>query len=118
MGEMAGMSKKVENWVGTPISRVPIGGGRNSQVYRLTTTGGAEYALKAYFQHQNDPRDRLGTEYSSLSFLRENSVTEGPQPIARFAEQGFALYEYIKGSKLLTGSQTITAAQHDSPVAV
>lgn len=78
----------------------PIAGGRNSQVYRLVVSGSRSYALKAYFQHTSDSRDRLETEFSGLNFLWENGIRNVPQPIAKDRKQGCAIYEYIDGQHL------------------
>ena len=78
----------------------PIGGGRNSRVYRLRAADGPTAVLKAYFQHADDHRDRLGTEFTALSFLWDNGVRAIPRPQAMDREAGFALYEYVEGQKL------------------
>ena len=55
------------------VTRVErIGGGRNSQVYEVVADGAQHFALKVYFRHAADHRDRLATEYNSFSFLWEN----------------------------------------------
>lgn len=77
-----------------------IGGGRNSQVYRLETAKGNRRALKVYFRNPADLRDRLGTEFESLSFLWENAVHDVPQPVARDAGRGWGIYQFIEGSKI------------------
>lgn len=76
-----------------------IGGGRNSRVFRLRTAGGRTLALKSYFRHRADPRDRLGTEYDCLRLLRKHGFQNVPQPIAANRKLGFALYEFIDGAK-------------------
>jgi len=75
----------------------PIGGGRNSQVYRLLGPDGHDYALKIYFQHSSDRRDRLGTEFIVLQFLWKNGVRNIPRPIVADLNGNCALYEYIDG---------------------
>lgn len=105
--------------LGQPVSQIErIGGGRNSQVYRLSGTGTTEhpngYIAKLYFQHQADKRNRLQTEFSALSFLWENGLRCLPQPIAADHAQGFALYEYIEGQKLT--SAEISQAEIDQSV--
>jgi hypothetical protein len=92
----------------------PIGGGRNSQVYRLVTEGGGQYALKAYFRHGADPRDRLGTELDGLRFLWNNGVRDVPRPVMGDRQQGVAIYEYIEGERASTGP----ASEHDMDAAV
>lgn len=79
-----------------------IGGGRNSQVYRVTCDNGDEYAAKLYFRHSLDRRDRLGVEFSSLQFLWQNGVRAIPQPIVADREHECAVYEYIDGEKILS----------------
>ncbi|GLH73171.1 aminoglycoside phosphotransferase [Geothrix limicola] len=83
---------------GSPVRALkPLGGGRNSQVYRLETEEDRVFALKAYFRHAGDPRDRLGTEFSALRFLWERGLRCVPQPLAMDAEAGLGLYEFIEG---------------------
>jgi predicted Ser/Thr protein kinase len=78
----------------------PVGDGRNSRVYRVTTANGQVYALKAYFRHPSDHRDRLGTEFESLRFLWASGLRNIPRPLAADQAQGCALYEFIEGSKV------------------
>ena len=83
-----------------------IGGGRNSQVYRIMAEGGRTYALKVYFRHPRDARDRLGNEFNSLRFLWDRGTREIPQAIAADPEEGCALYEYIDGEKIASSAVT------------
>lgn len=80
-----------------------IGGGRNSQVYKVTADGAACFALKAYFRHAADNRDRLATEFNSFSYLWENGFREIPQPIIADHERGWAVYQFIEGEKIPPG---------------
>ncbi len=92
-----------------------IGGGRNSQVYKLIVDPGQaslgspgvrSVALKAYFRHPNDPRDRLATEYNSFAYLWANGFREIPQPLGSNAKLGWALYQFIEGEKIPPGQAT------------
>jgi hypothetical protein len=76
-----------------------IGGGRNSLVFRLRTADGRTFALKSYFRHRGDKRDRLGTEFNCLRLLHDHGFTNVPRPMAASRRHGFALYEFIVGSK-------------------
>lgn len=90
-----------------------IGGGRNSQVYKVTVDGGECYALKAYFRHAADNRDRLATEFQSFSYLWKNGFREIPQPIVADHERGWAVYQFIEGEKIppsQAGDVELTAA--------
>ena len=74
-----------------------IGGGRNSQVYRLESSHSSRYAAKRYFRDQLDGRDRLGVEFSSLQYLWDHGVRGIPRPVAADVDQGCAVYEFIEG---------------------
>lgn len=82
----------------TSIER--IGGGHNSQVYRLTCGCSGKYVAKFYFRHSLDDRDRLKNEFSSLQFLWHNKVRCIPRPIVVDREHGCAVYEYVDGNKI------------------
>jgi hypothetical protein len=77
-----------------------IGGGRNSQVYRVEMATGDRCALKIYFQNPADSRDRLGTEFESLRFLWENAVHDVPQPLVKDSGRGWGVYQFIEGEKV------------------
>ncbi|MDE2223599.1 MAG: aminoglycoside phosphotransferase family protein [Candidatus Omnitrophica bacterium] len=80
-----------------PVSHVqPIGQGANSRVFRLSRPDG-NYVLKFYFQHPEDPRDRLGTEFRSLSFLWDRGLRRIPRALQAWPQQACALYSLIEG---------------------
>ena len=54
------------------FSLTPLTGGANNRVFRVEAAGSLAL-LKVYFQHANDPRDRLGAEYSFTRFAWERS---------------------------------------------
>jgi len=56
--------------------------------------------LKSYFQHPQDSRDRLGTEFAFCSFAWKNGIRSVPQPLAKDDKAFLALYEYIDGKSL------------------
>lgn len=85
----------------TAIER--IGGGFNSQVYRVDTDGGERLVLKVYFRHAGDQRDRLATEYDSFSWLWQNGFREIPRPVLRDPGPGWAVYQFIEGEKIPRG---------------
>jgi hypothetical protein len=77
-----------------------LGGGRNSRVYRASLRDGRRYALKAYFRHVMDPRDRLGVEFRSLGWLRDQGLDCVPRPVAADPEAALGLYEFIQGERI------------------
>lgn len=89
----------------------PLGGGRNSQVFKLAH-GDQRAVLKRYFRHPGDPRDRLATEWTALTFCREQGLEAVPGTLAADPEGGFALYEFIQGEPVPapSGSEVDQAA--------
>jgi Phosphotransferase enzyme family len=73
-----------------------IGGGRNSRVYRADADTGP-YALKLYFRHGQDSRDRRATEFAALTFLRRHGVRAVPEPLASDADLGASLFGFVQG---------------------
>jgi len=74
-------------------------GGANNRVYRVKA-GGADLLLKAYFQHPDDPRDRLRAEFGFSSFAWGHGVRALPRPVACDPERGLGLYEFVAGRPL------------------
>lgn len=87
-----------------------IGGGRNSRVYRVDADGGP-FAMKLYFRHGQDRRDRRATEYSALSFLHRRGVRSVPEPLATDAELGASLFSFAEGAA--PRSETAGSAEID-----
>ena len=84
------------------ISSQRIGGGFNSRVYQIGTQDASKYILK-FYQHANeDKRDRLNTEFSSLTFLWKNGVRSIPEPIAVAEDEKCAIYQFIEGEKIFS----------------
>jgi len=83
-----------------------VSGGRNSQVYRVETSTSQRFALKSYFQHPSDSRDRLRTEFDSLSFLSSRGLTNVPRPFAYDRKENCAIYEWIEGVRIIPDQVT------------
>lgn len=77
-----------------------IGGSGNNRVYSLALDHSQPYAAKFYFRHPADKRDRLQAEFSSLSFLWEQGMTDIPRPIAVNRKESCAIYGFIDGKKI------------------
>jgi hypothetical protein len=76
-----------------------IGRGANSKVYHVIGPS-QEYAVKFYFQHPSDLRDRLGVEFKSFSFLSQQCLQMVPRPVVLSRENNCAFYEFIKGTPI------------------
>lgn len=91
-------------WLGRRVVGVErIGGGRNSRIFKLTFADGPPLALKAYFRHPGDTRDRLRTEFGAFSFLWEHGVRAVPRPVAADPARSWAAYEFIEGERIGPG---------------
>jgi hypothetical protein len=71
-------------------------GGSNNKVFRVDM-GGSCALLKVYFQHPDDPRDRLGAEYGFCRFAWEHGLRTLPKPWACDVQHRLGLYEFIEG---------------------
>jgi len=79
------------------LERLP--GGRNNQVFKITAVE-QRFLLKSYFVHKDDPRDRLGNEWSFLRYAWDNGIRCIPQPLTADKKNHVALFEFIDGRKL------------------
>lgn len=79
-----------------------LAGGGNNRVYRVVC-GNRSVLLKAYFQHPDDPRDRLGAEFAFLHFAWENGLRCVPRPLACDPLRKLGLYEFVEGRPLTAG---------------
>jgi hypothetical protein len=85
-----------------------IGGGRNSRVYRVVTTGQPDttgqqdFVVKCYFPRA-DNRNCLAREFAALDFLRSNGIRNVPAAVVADEAAGCAVYEFIEGVKVSGG---------------
>ena len=91
-----------------------IGKGANSRVFRLEDETGKQYVAKFYFRHPTDARDRLNVEYSGLSFLLAEGITNIPRPVVMDREESCAIYEFIEGRNI--AGEDITVEDVDCAV--
>ncbi|MBI2360881.1 MAG: phosphotransferase, partial [Deltaproteobacteria bacterium] len=82
--------------LGSAAQLDPLPGGANNRVFRVNGESGCAF-LKVYFQHPDDPRDRLKAEFSFLELAWENGVRSVPRPLAQDREHELGLYEFIPG---------------------
>ena len=96
----------VERLLGNTIERFEIlKGGANNIVGRADTKR-ESFAVKAYFHDPHDGRDRLGTEYSILSFLWKHGIRCIPEPVAADWNDKVGIYAFVNGTKARPGSLT------------
>jgi hypothetical protein len=86
--------------VGGDFTLQQLPGGGNNRVFRVEADG-ARALLKAYFQHPEDRRDRLGAEFGLCTFAWDNGLRSLPRPLACDRDHRLGLYEFIEGRQLL-----------------
>jgi hypothetical protein len=84
---------------------LPCNAGGNNRTYRLETTAGA-FAVKQYFRHEGDTRDRLTAEFDFLQYAAKAAPGMEPAPLAMDSSSGLALYEFIEGHSYKPGEIT------------
>jgi hypothetical protein len=92
--------------IGASISSlVSCNAGGNNRTYRLETTAGA-FAVKQYFRHEGDIRDRLTAEFGFLEYAAKAAPGMAPTPLVMDSSSGLALYEFIEGEPYKAGEIT------------
>ena len=87
-----------KNGVASPFEKERIRAGRNSEV-SLLSNGDGRWILKHYYQHGSDKRDRIGTEFGFLKFLKNAGVLGVAQPLAMDRASHRALYSFLPGKR-------------------
>lgn len=77
-------------------SLVSCNAGGNNRTYRLETSAGV-FAIKRYFRHEGDTRDRLAAEFGFLEYAAKAAPGMTATPLAMDSFSGIALYEFIEG---------------------
>jgi hypothetical protein len=91
-------------------SLTPCNPGGNNRTYHLQTSKGS-FAVKQYFRHQGDTRDRLAAEFSFLSYASKVAPRSTPAPISMDNLNGFALFEFIEGCPYKLGEISWTQVE-------
>jgi hypothetical protein len=99
---------------GGTLSLQQFAGGGNNRLY-LIVTGCGSFILKEYFRHQNDPRNRLDTEFDFATFAWEAGIRSIAEPIGRDRDAGVAIYRYLEGRSLTP--EEVGAGEIDEAIA-
>lgn len=76
-----------------------LDGGRNNRVYKIICDSQC-FLLKSYFWHENDKRDRLGSEFRFLEYAWSRNIRSIAQPIFSDDLNRLALYSFLPGEKI------------------
>jgi len=79
------------------LSCEPLTGGANNRVYKLNFSDRNSLILKRYFQHPQDLRKRLFSEYSFLQYAWNIGLRCIPQPLYSDEKANAAIYSFIIG---------------------
>lgn len=89
-----------------PVASVArVLGGGNNRLYRVQTARGS-LALKAYFHHASETRDRMRSEFDFVEFCWRRGLRWTPKPLACDRTRRWALYEFVAGEKRQAGQVT------------
>ncbi|WP_374649795.1 phosphotransferase [Dongia sp.] len=72
-------------------------GGKNNRVLKIAPAAGEPVVLKMYFQHPDDPRDRLGHEWAFSRYAWVHNIRAVPEPLLQDGDRGMALYQFVAG---------------------
>ncbi|APW44660.1 hypothetical protein RS694_02945 [Rhodoferax saidenbachensis] len=82
----------------------------NNRTYKVQTEH-RTLAVKQYFRHGDDTRDRLGTEFGFLSFAAQAAPGCAPAPLSMDCEESLAAYEFVEGRALAAAELQWTHVQ-------
>ncbi len=86
----------------SPEAITPCALSGNNRIYRIETAVGV-FAVKQYFRHEGDTRDRLAAEYAFLTYAKAAVPDSTPRPYACDPRAGLALYEFVEGHPFQAG---------------
>jgi hypothetical protein len=97
-----------------PESVTPCTRGGNNRIYRVETAAGV-FAVKQYFRHADDTRDRLAAEDAFLAYANTAAPGATPRLYACDREAGLTLLEFVEGRPIRNGE--IGEAHVDAAIA-
>jgi thiamine kinase-like enzyme len=81
----------------------PIKRSGNNQIYHIDCND-QQFILKKYFQHLDDGRNRLASEFNFLKATHDRTPNQTPLAYAKIEDDNASLYEYIQGKTILNSS--------------
>ncbi len=98
--------------IGQPVAAIErVAAGRNSRVFRVTTSDGAYYAVKQYAT--SGDRNGLDVEFAALQFLNAHGVGPVPCAVGIDRMRNMAVYGYVAGTPF---DATVTQGDLDAVV--
>lgn len=81
-----------------PTQIKSLSGGANNRIYKLEFQDRSPLVLKQYFQHAQDLRPRLDSEFSFLQYAWDIGIRSIPEPLFTIKYKNIALFSYIPAS--------------------
>ena len=75
----------------------PVGGGRNSRVYRVCAPPSPPLAAKFFYRVAPERQNRPVVEFEGLQFLWKHGERSIPRPVSLHPEEACAFYEFVEG---------------------
>lgn len=94
-----------------PFHFFQMAGSANNKVFYVKGADGTALALKHYFHHPADQRNRADAEFAFSTFAWDNGVRVIPKPYGHDSNNQLGLYEFISGRAALPGEITEQAVQ-------
>jgi len=95
-------------------SIAPVRHGGNNNRGFVVSTNKQKYFAKLYFSHVTDPRDRLRSEFTFLSYCWNKKIHCVPKPVGFISDSNIAVYSFVDGHRIasqgLTGQHIAAAA--------
>ncbi len=82
---------------------IQLSEGCNNRCFRARGANG-DVLIKHYSHSPSEIRDRLDAEYSMLSFLHENGITNVPKPLLKDDHAHTGVYGFIQGTPVQNGT--------------
>ena len=78
--------------------------GANNRLFKVNCKNGMRFALKHYPKSEEDTRNRLMTEFTSLQFLAPRCNGVVPKALGYDEDAQIALYHWIEGDSITSPS--------------
>lgn len=90
-----------------PSKITQLAGGANNRVFKFEYVNERPLVFKQYFQHPNDLRQRLESEFAFLEYAWQLGLRNIPEPIKASSSLNGAIYSYLPG-KLVQETEITT----------
>lgn len=117
MRSLKHITNSIETFLGSQPNELKVlNGGRNNRVIQANHPSLGSVVIKDYFAEIPDSLERLTREWNYLTQLKKAQISDVPLPLFRDTKNGYAVFSFVKGKKLLcneiTDEHVVSAAKH------